>query len=115
MSPGIMPSGILSPGIMSSRITSFPLIAGLAIAALALPVTTHSAVAQDQGYRARDGSAADRWREFNGVYDYAGPGGIYGPGPGFAGSYIYVPGHGILGAPCGLPTSACPNSDRPAD
>jgi hypothetical protein len=26
--------------------------------------------------------------------------------------YTFVPGVGILGAPCDLPTSACPNADR---
>lgn len=26
--------------------------------------------------------------------------------------YTFVPGVGILGTPCDLPTSACPNSDR---
>ena len=29
--------------------------------------------------------------------------------------YIYVPGRGILDAPCGLPTSACTNSENGAD
>jgi hypothetical protein len=31
---------------------------------------------------------------------------FHGPG------YIFVPGKGILDAPCDLPTSACPNSAR---
>ena len=30
----------------------------------------------------------------------------------FGPSYVFVPGEGILDAPCNLPTSACPNSMR---
>ena len=90
---------------MSSKTICLALTVGLATAAVALPVETNSAAAAERDYRVQAPGT--------GLYDYAGPGGVYGPG--FAGSYIYVPGHGILGAPCGLPTSACPNSQRPAD
>lgn len=31
---------------------------------------------------------------------------IYGPG------YVFVPGHGILGEDCNMPTSTCPNEYR---
>ena len=84
---------------MSSKTICLALTVGLAVASISLPIATNSAAAAERDYRAQ------------GPYDYAGPGGVYGPG--FTGSYIYVPGHGILDAPCGLPTSACPNSQRP--
>jgi hypothetical protein len=90
---------------MPSKTISLALTVGVAIAAAALPAETNSAAAAERDYRAQGPGT--------GLYDYAGPGGIYGPGS--AVPYIYVPGHGILGAPCGLPTSACPNSQRPVD
>jgi hypothetical protein len=96
---------------MSSKTICLALTVGLAVASIALLLETNSAAAADRDYRAQGPRAANQWREFNGVYDYAGPGGNYGPGL----PYIYVPGHGILDAPCGLPTSACPNSERPVD
>jgi len=46
------------------------------------------------------------------LYDYGGPPDanphsvLSGPG------YVFVPGRGILGEGCNLPTSACPNSVR---
>ena len=86
---------------MSSKTITLALTVGLAAASAAIAFGTNSAAAADRVYRAQ------------GPYDYAGPGGVYGAG--FTGSYIYVPGHGILDAPCGLPTSACPNSERPVD
>ena len=90
---------------MSSKTICLALTVGLAVASIALPVATNSAAAAERDYRAQGPGT--------GPYDYAGPGGVYGSG--FAGHYIYVPGHGILDAPCGLPTSACPNSQRPVD
>jgi hypothetical protein len=86
---------------MSSKTITLALTVGLAAASAATAFEANSAAAADRFYRAQA------------PYDYAGPGGVYGPG--FVGSYIYVRGHGILDAPCGLPTSACPNSERPAD
>jgi hypothetical protein len=43
-----------------------------------------------------------------GRFGYAAPppGAIVMPG------YIFVPGRGILGAACDLPTSTCPNTER---
>jgi hypothetical protein len=96
---------------MSSKTICVALTVGLAIASAALPIETNSAAAADRDYRAQGAGAVNQWRDFTRVYDYAGPGGSYGPGL----PYIYVPGHGILDAPCGLPTSACPNSERPVD
>jgi hypothetical protein len=98
---------------MQSKTICLALTVGLGIASVALPIETNSAAAADHSYRARGYGAVNHWQDSTGLYDYAGPGGVYGPDAGA--SYIYVPGHGILGAPCGLPTSACPNSERPAD
>lgn len=98
---------------MSSKTISLALTVGLAIASVALGVETNSAAAADGVDRVQGPVTVDRWQDFNGLYDYAGPGGTYGRG--FGAPYIFVPGRGILGAPCGLPTSACPNSERPAD
>jgi len=96
---------------MSSKKLSFALIAGLAVASIMLAAETNLAFAQDRAYG--PGPAGPRYG-FGGVYDAVGdyP---YGPGAIYAPGYIYVPGHGILDAPCGLPTSACPNSQRSAD
>ena len=89
---------------MSSKTICLALTVGLAVASISLNPDRNK-------FRRRGGGATIALK---GPYDYAGPGGVYGPG--FTGSYIYVPGHGILDAPCpGLPTSACPNSQRPVD
>ena len=88
---------------MSSKTTSIALTLGLAIASLALPLGTNSAIAQGP-------PGPNQW-DYRGPYGYAGPGGYRGVGFG----YIYVPGHGIIDEPCGLPTSACSNSERGAD
>jgi hypothetical protein len=98
---------------MSSKTRCLALTVGLAIASIALSLQTNSAIAADRDYRAQGPGAVNYWQDFTGLYDYAGPSGGYGPG--FSAPYIYVPGHGILDAPCGLPTSACPNSERPVD
>jgi hypothetical protein len=98
--------------ISSSRITSFALTVGLAIASTALPIATNAAVAQDHSDRFQDAGTISR-QDLNGLYDYAGPGGLYGAR--FSGPYIFVPGLGIVDEPCGLPTSACSNSERGAD
>jgi hypothetical protein len=94
---------------MSQKTLKLALTFGLAVASLALPLGTNSAIAQGP-------PAANQGQDYSGSYyggpsDYAGPGGAYRSGFG----YIYVPGRGILDAPCGLPTSACTNSENGAD
>ena len=107
-----------------SKKLCFALAAGLAVASLALPVQTDTAVAAGHHYRASGhyraygARAAGQRQALAGLYNYAGgrgyaPGSVYARGYGTP--YIFIPGRGILGAPCGLPTSACPNSARPAD
>jgi hypothetical protein len=98
---------------MSSKIIGLALTVGLVVASVALPLETNSAAAAGRNYRAQGTGAVGHWQDSSGLDDYAGPGGVYGPG--FGAPYIFVPGLGILDAPCGLPTSACPNSERPAD
>lgn len=47
------------------------------------------------------------------LYAYAGPGPfVPNEVPRDMGSYYYLPGHGILGEACDLPTSACSNTER---
>ncbi len=97
---------------MSSEAKSVVLTVGLAVASIAVPLGTNSAIAQGP-------PIADQWQDSRGYYQdssgyyngYAAPGGPYRTGFG----YIYVPGRGILDAPCGLPTSACTNSENGAD
>lgn len=94
---------------MSQKTISVALTFGLAVASLALPLGTNSAIAQGP-------PTANQWQDYRGPYhrgpyDDVGPGGYRGVGFG----YIYVPGRGILDAPCGLPTSACTNSENGAD
>jgi hypothetical protein len=98
---------------MSPKTIRIALTVGLAVASVALPVETNSAAAANRNYRSQGTGAVSHWQDSSGLYDYAAPGGAYGPG--FGAPYIFVPGLGILDAPCGLPTSACPNSERPAD
>jgi hypothetical protein len=90
---------------MSSKTKSVVLTLSLAAASIAAPLGTNSAIAQGL-------PAANQWQDSRGYYNgYAAPGGPYRTGFG----YIYVPGRGILDAPCGLPTSACTNSENGAD
>jgi len=63
---------------MSSKTICLALTVGLAVASIALPIATNSAAAADRVYRAQGPGT--------GLYDYAGPGGVYGSG--FAGPYI---------------------------
>jgi hypothetical protein len=89
---------------MSSKTKSVVLTLGLAAASIAAPLGTHSAIAQGP-------PTAYQWQHPSGYYNgYAAPG-PYRTGFG----YIYLPGRGILDAPCGLPTSACTNSENGAD
>jgi hypothetical protein len=83
------------------------LVGGLAVASAALVAGTNLASAQYRG---------DGWT----VGPAYGPGGAYMAAPGmyvgdYAGPPIFVPGRGIINEPCGLPTSACSNSERGAD
>jgi hypothetical protein len=92
---------------MSSNNLRLALVAGFAVVSAALVAGTNLASAQNR---------ADRWT-FGPAY---GPGGAYGiVSPGVYGDYsgppIFVPGRGIINEPCGLPTSACSNSERGAD
>jgi len=93
---------------MSSNNLRLALAAGLAVASAALIAGTNMASAQNR---------ADRWT-FGPAY---GPGGAYGIVPpgvhvgDYSGPPIFVPGRGIINEPCGLPTSACSNSERGAD
>jgi hypothetical protein len=95
---------------MSSTTKSVALTLSLAVASVALLLGANSAMAQSP--------APNQWQAPG--YYYGSPGYYYGyagaPGvrsPGFG--YIYVPGRGILDAPCGLPTSACTNSENGVD
>jgi hypothetical protein len=90
---------------MSSKTKSVVLTLGLAVASIAAPLGTNSAIAQGP-------PTAYQWQDPRGYYNgYAVPGGPYRAGFG----YIYAPGYGILDAPCGLPTSACTNSQNGQD
>jgi hypothetical protein len=106
---------------MSLKISS-TIAAGCLLAALAVPLATSGAAAASPGkakhtvaakrrvYPAR--IAAYRDRRFTrgvqseGGYRYIPPNAIRMPG------YIFVPGVGILGESCDLPTSSCPNEYR---
>jgi hypothetical protein len=47
-----------------------------------------------------------------GVVDHSGyAAGAHAPSD-FASGYVFVPGHGILGEDCDMPTSTCPNELR---
>jgi hypothetical protein len=85
---------------MSSKTKSVALTLGLAFASIA----AKSAIAQGP-------PTANRWQDSRGYYYGYGAPGSYRAGFG----YVYVPGRGILDAPCGLPTSACTNSENGAD
>ena len=92
---------------MSSKTKSVVLTLGLAVASIAVPLGTNSAIAQGP-------PTANQWQDSRGLsleaYD------VRARRPYRAGfGYIYVPGRGILDAPCGLPTSACTNSENGAD
>ncbi len=97
---------------MSSKTNSVVLTLGLAAASIAAPLGTNSAIAQGPPTANQWQGSSGYYRGSSGYYDgYAVPGGPYRTGFG----YIYVPGRGILDAPCGLPTSACTNSENGAD
>jgi hypothetical protein len=93
---------------MSSKNLRLALVAGLAVASAALVAGTNMASAQNR---------ADRWT-FGPAYGPGGPYDAVGPGAyegDYSGPPIFVPGRGIINQPCGLPTSACSNSERGAD
>jgi hypothetical protein len=81
----------------------------LAIVASCFLVTGTSANASEQGWKThrtrhhhtRDDFGYSRDEYARGTAGYRGP---YG--------YVFVPGHGILGAACNLPTSTCENQYR---
>lgn len=80
----------------------------VAVAVIAVTLAAGVAFAQDR---------ADAWTLGSsygprGAHYFVAPGMYVGDSPG---PPIFVPGRGIVNEPCGLPTSACPNSDRPAD
>jgi hypothetical protein len=93
---------------MSSKNLRLALVTGLAVASAALLAGTNMASAQNR---------ADR-RTFGPAYGPGGPYGAVGPGAyegDYSGPPIFVPGVGVINQPCGLPTSACSNSERGAD
>jgi len=76
-------------------------IAVVATSGFCSPINAHRPHAKDHARPAVTRAPRSGWT--------ASPAGgwvFYGPG------YTFVPGKGILGAPCNLPTSACPNSMR---
>lgn len=110
--------------ISSSKVRA-TLAVGLAAAALAILLGSPAAIAANgdkhaklhRVHRGHAPYAAHRWRE--GTQAEALP---YRPEYGFLShipanairmpGYTFVPGVGILGASCDLPTSACPNEYR---
>jgi hypothetical protein len=91
---------------MSSKSLRTTLAVG--VAAVSVTLATGVAFAQDR---------ADAWTlgppyGHGGAHYFIAPGMYLGASPG---PPIFVPGRGIVNEPCALPTSACPNSDRPAD
>jgi hypothetical protein len=96
--------------------------AGFLVAAVAVSLTAQSAAAAHKHaapvvHRVHHAYAAYRWPQF------AHPATLpYGPEYGFLAhvppnairmpGYTFVPGVGILGESCDLPTSACPNEYR---
>jgi hypothetical protein len=92
---------------MSSKDLRLALVVGLTVASAALVAGTNLASAQNR---------ADRWTlgpgYGPGAYGFVGPGMYVGD---YSGPPIFVPGRGIINEPCGLPTSACSNSERGAD
>jgi hypothetical protein len=110
------------PASMPLKIAS-AMYATCLLAALAVPFAAPKAAAaspdrarhtvagkQHRAYRARVAAYRDpRFRRGvrpGGEYRYIPPNAIRMPG------YIFVPGVGILGESCDLPTSACPNEYR---
>jgi hypothetical protein len=105
-----------------SRQTSSAVAAGFALAAFAVLLGAQSAEAGDKrasqvAHSPRHGYATDRSPRFAhpqtlpygpeyGFLTHVPPNAIRMPG------YIFVPGVGILGESCDLPTSACPNRYR---
>jgi hypothetical protein len=93
---------------MSSKDLRLALVVGLAVVSAALVAGTNLASAQNR---------ADAWTlgpayPPGGAYDIVAPG-MYVDD--YSGPPIFVPGRGIINEPCGLPTSACSNSERGAD
>jgi hypothetical protein len=91
---------------MSPRALRLTLVAGLAVASSAL--AGHVVFAQNR---------TDAWTlgpaySPGGAYDIVAPGMYVGD---YSGPPIFVPGRGIINEPCGLPSSACSNSERGAD
>jgi hypothetical protein len=89
-------------------------LAAFALAVLGGPASAAPPTAQRQikPLRVRHVYAAHPYRQFarqvgsSSEYPYIPPDAIRMPG------YIYVPGHGILGASCDLPSSTCDNAYR---
>jgi hypothetical protein len=91
---------------MSPRALCLTLLAGLAVASSALAGDV--AFAQNR----TDARTLGPGYSPGGAYDIVAPGMYVGD---YSGPPIFVPGHGIINEPCGLPTSACSNSERGAD
>lgn len=107
---------------IGSTLTTGFVIASLAVSlgavsAAAASRDRHAAVATHRVHRAYAVHHRHHYVRsgFASPYAYAGPGQyvpragdalIYGPG------YVFVPGHGILGESCDMPTSTCTNEYR---
>ncbi len=92
---------------------AFTLAAGFVTAALAVSLAAAPAAA---GADRRAPVVAHHIHKSFPVRHRYFAGGRYGPGgsvaPVYGPGYVYVPGHGILGAACNLPSSTCSNEYR---
>jgi hypothetical protein len=91
---------------MSPRAPRLTLAAGLVVAS--------SALAGDVAFAQNGAGAPTLGPAYSpgGAYDIVVPGMYVGD---YSGPPIFVPGRGIVNEPCGLPSSACSNSERGAD
>lgn len=80
----------------------FTFITGLMTVAVTISLAVSSASATDNHHQ----KAARTHRVHHAYAVAAAPNAIRMPG------YVFVPGRGILGEACNLPTSTCPNSER---
>jgi hypothetical protein len=103
---------------MSPKVST--IAAGFVIASLAatLAVPTAALANTDNqrttmAHRAHHGYAAHRWHHRSSYYARRGAPAYYDydhPAP--AGGYVFIPGKGIAGESCNMPTSTCSNQYR---
>lgn len=112
----------MSLRIAPHKLHSAVVASGLAIAALVVPLVAGSAASAASAtgnepatrkahrlhrtYVAHHRHQVTRYVPEYGGYEHLPPNAIRMPG------YVFVPGVGILGESCDLPTSACPNEYR---